>query len=129
MISVDAPLETVPMFVRAGAIIPTAPPMNYTGEKPHDPITFNIYPDATGKASTSLYEDDGSSPAYKQDVFRRTAVTVKRFGRIYSASVSAPEGSYKPGNRKFTFIVRSALRLNRPFTINDNGKAQTIRIY
>jgi len=125
----DAPLETVPMFVRAGAIIPTAPAMNYTGEKPHDPITFNIYPDAKGKASTTLYEDDGSSPAYKQDGFRRTAVTVKRFGRTYFASAGAPEGSYQPGNRRFTFIVRTALRLNRPFSINDNGRAQTIRIF
>lgn len=33
-ISVDAPLETVPMFVRAGAIIPTGPALNYVGEKP-----------------------------------------------------------------------------------------------
>jgi alpha-glucosidase len=129
MIPVDAPLETVPMFVRGGAIIPTAPPMNYTNEKPRDPITFNIYPDANGKANTTLYEDDGSSPAYKQDGFRRTAVTVKRFGRTYFASVSTPEGSYQPGNRSFTFVVRSALRLNRPFSINDNGRAQTIRIY
>jgi alpha-glucosidase len=129
MIPVDAPLETVPMFVRGGAIIPTAPPMNYTGEKPRDPITFNIYPDANGKANTTLYEDDGSSPAYKQDGFRRTAVTVKRFGRTYFASVRAPEGSYQPGNRRFTFVVRIALRLNRPFSINDNGRAQTIRIY
>src|SRR6185503_8609525 len=45
MLIAEAPLETVPMFVRGGAIIPIAPEMNYTGEKPQDPITFNIYPD------------------------------------------------------------------------------------
>ncbi|HYN24080.1 MAG TPA: hypothetical protein VES69_03445 [Pyrinomonadaceae bacterium] len=39
-ISVDAPLETVSMFVRAGAIIPMGPALNYVGEKPVDPITF-----------------------------------------------------------------------------------------
>jgi alpha-glucosidase (family GH31 glycosyl hydrolase) len=59
MISVDAPLETVPMFVRAGAIIPLAPEMNYVGEKPWDLLTFNIYPDEKGLAATTLYEDDG----------------------------------------------------------------------
>src|ERR1044071_8625529 len=57
MISVEAPLDTVPMCVRAGAIIPTVPPLNYVGEKPVDEITFNIYPDDTGAASTTLYED------------------------------------------------------------------------
>ena len=34
MIAFDAPLETVPMFVRAGAIIPTGPELSYVGEKP-----------------------------------------------------------------------------------------------
>ncbi len=124
---VDAPLETVPMFVRAGAIIPTAPAMNYTGEKPNDPLTFNIYPDAAGNAGTTLYEDDGSSPAYKHDEFRRTTVSVKRFGRTYLVSVSPPQGSYQPGHRKMRFVI-PVLRLNRPFTINDNGAAQTLRI-
>jgi alpha-glucosidase len=36
LVSVDAPLETVPMFVRAGAIIPTGPDLKYVGEKPTD---------------------------------------------------------------------------------------------
>lgn len=50
MFAVAAPLETVPMFVRGGAIIPMWPQMNYVGEKPLDPITFNIYPDVGGSA-------------------------------------------------------------------------------
>src|SRR5258705_7316171 len=83
MFTADAPLETVPMFVRAGAIIPMGPEMNYTREKPQDPITFNIYPDDQGSASMTLYEDDGVSPAYKQAGFRRTSVTVKRVGPSY----------------------------------------------
>src|SRR4030095_12237937 len=57
-VRVDAPLETVPMFVRGGGFMLQAPPMNYVGEKPFDPITFSIYPDDKGSASTSLYEDD-----------------------------------------------------------------------
>ena len=50
MIRVEAPLETVPLFVRAGAIIPMGPEMNYVGEEPADPITFLIYPDEKGEA-------------------------------------------------------------------------------
>src|SRR5690349_13329002 len=77
MISVEAPLDTVPMFVRAGAIIPTGPSLNYVGEKPVDPITFNIYPDNAGTASTTLYEDDGLTPTYKDGNFLRTTITFR----------------------------------------------------
>jgi len=128
MISADAPLETVPMFVRAGAIIPTGPEMNYTSEKPLDPITFNIYPDEKGLASATLYEDDGVSPAYKQQVFRRTTVDVKRVGIGYVATISAPQGSYQPGSRKFAVVIKAAGRASRMVTSKDNGSAQTIKI-
>ena len=128
MIAVDAPLETVPMFVRAGAIIPTGPEMNFTGEKPSDPVTFNIYPDEKGAASATLYEDDGVSPAYKQGAFRRTNLNVKRVGPGYVATISAPLGSYNPGTRKFAFVVKSTSRAPRSFTTNDSGGEQTIRL-
>lgn len=101
VITVQAPLETVPLFVRGGSIIPTGPVMNYVGEKQSDPITFNVYPDENGAASTILYEDDGTSPAYKNGAFRRTTVSFKN-GR---SQVGATEGSYDPGPRKFNFII------------------------
>jgi alpha-glucosidase len=127
MVSVEAPLETVPMFVRAGAILPSGPAMNYTGEKPQDPISFNIYPDEAGAASGTLYEDDGLTPAYKQDAFRRTTVNVKRAGVGYVVTTSAPVGSYRPPARKFSFVVKAAGR-NRTLTTDDTGSAQTVRI-
>jgi alpha-glucosidase len=122
----DAPLETVPMFVRAGAIIPTGPEMNHTGEKPVDPITFNIYPDEQGLAAAALYEDDGVSPAYKQNGFRRTTVNAKRLGAIYVVTKSAPQGSYVPSSRKLNFVVKSVGRVHSA-TTTDDGSAQTIR--
>ena len=106
MISVDAPLETVPMFVRGGAIIPLGPSLNYIGEKPVDQITFNIYPDESGAASATLYEDDGISPAYKTGAFRRTTFSVRRGPRGLVVSVGAAEGTYDPGPRKFNFAVK-----------------------
>jgi len=106
MISVEAPLDTVPMFVRAGAIIPTGPPLNYVGEKPVDTITLNVYPDDTGAASTTLYEDDGLTPAYKNGNFRRTTIIV-RGGEALTGPV---EGTYNPGPRKFNVVVKSGPR-------------------
>ncbi|HEY0385654.1 MAG TPA: TIM-barrel domain-containing protein, partial [Pyrinomonadaceae bacterium] len=109
MIRVDAPLEVVPMFVRGGAILPLGPEMNFVGEKPVDPITFEIYPDAKGQAAATLYEDDGTSPAYKEGVFRRTSVSISTSpGRGWQINLGAPEGSYKAGARSFLFNIKTA---------------------
>ena len=57
-------LATMPLYVRAGAIIPTGPVMQYTDEVADAPITLNVYPGADG--TFDLYEDDGRSFAYKR---------------------------------------------------------------
>jgi alpha-glucosidase len=120
MIHADAPLETVPLYVRAGAIIPTGPAMNYVGEKPTDPITFRVYPDAQGKAQASLYEDDGISPAYREGAFRRTNITYEG-GAIH---VSAAAGTYQPGARKLLFLLQGG----QSAQVADDGKAHEIRL-
>jgi len=94
MIRVDAQLETVPMFVRGGAVIPMGPEMRYVGERPFDPITFAIYPDEKGFASATLYEDDGNSLAYQRRGFRRTKLEVRRVAQAYEVKTSAPEDLY-----------------------------------
>jgi alpha-glucosidase len=113
MFRADAPLETVPMYVRAGSIIPMAPEMNYVGEKPVDPMTFAVYPDATGRASTALYEDDGVSPAYKRGVFRRTRLSASRSRDDFRIDISAPEGRFNPGLRSMVFVVKSLATANQ----------------
>jgi alpha-glucosidase len=107
MTRVEAPLEIVPMFIRAGAVIPMGPEMNYVHEKTADPITFMIYPNQKGQAETTLYEDDGVSPAYKQGVFRRTSVSVSRSGNGFQIEVGAPQGKHDPKPRSFVFVVKS----------------------
>jgi len=107
MISVDAPLNVVPIFVRAGAIIPVGPSINYVGEKPADPITFNIPPDNVGAASTRLHEDDGLSPAYKTGAFRRTTITAQRGTDGFTATIGPVEGNYNMGPRKFDLVVKT----------------------
>ena len=110
MIHADAPLETVPLYVRAGAIIPMGPEMNYVGEKSTDPLTFDIYADAQGNAQGNLYEDDGLTPAYQNGVDRRTTVTYHGS----HASVGPPTGSYDPGPRKILFNVHKVGQASRP---------------
>jgi len=57
-------LETMPLYVRAGAILPLGPVKQYTSEKVDQPITISIYPGADG--AFLLYEDDGASFNYRK---------------------------------------------------------------
>ena len=57
-------LETMPLYVRAGCILPLGPVKQYTGEQVDAPLTLSIYPGADG--SFMLYEDDGSSFNYRK---------------------------------------------------------------
>jgi alpha-glucosidase len=127
-IRVSAPLETVPMFVRAGAIIPMGPAMNYVGEKRFDPVTFAIYLDDNGSASATLYEDDGVSPAYKEEGFRRTKVSVGNVAGSSIVTIGNPEGRYDPGPRRFDFIVKAGRSMGKSGTINDTGKGGKVQI-
>ena len=80
--------------------------MNHTGERPVDPITFMIYPNDQGAATTTLYEDDGLSPAYREGVSRRTTVRIARASDGYQVKLDAPVGNYQTGARNFVFVVK-----------------------
>lgn len=78
----DSQNEDLPrLYVRPGAIIPTGPVMQYTGEKPLDPLILIVNPDATGVATGVLYEDQGDGYAYQQkDDYRLTTFSSTRTG-------------------------------------------------
>lgn len=66
-ITVDAPYERIPVFVKEGSIIPLGPAIQYTSEKPTDTITLFVY---TGRdASFSLYEDENTNYNYEKGTF------------------------------------------------------------
>jgi alpha-D-xyloside xylohydrolase len=66
-IETPAPQQTIPLFVRAGSIVPMGPDLQYTGEKPADPIELRVYGGADGRFT--LYEDEGDSYRYEKGVY------------------------------------------------------------
>ena len=64
--SVDAaaPIETLPLFIRPGSIVPMGPFLQYSSEKPADPIELRVYRGADGKFT--LYEDQGDNYNYEK---------------------------------------------------------------
>lgn len=62
-IEASAPLDRIPLYIKAGAILPLGPEIEYAGEKPDEPIELRIYRGANG--SFVLYEDQGDTYAYE----------------------------------------------------------------
>ena len=75
---VNAPLDRMPLFVRAGSIIPMAPVMSYTDERPIDTLIIRVYPTTAAADSFMLYEDDGESLEYQQGAFALTTLSQRR---------------------------------------------------
>ena len=71
-VTADAPFERMPLFVRAGSIVPMGPVQQYVDQKPDAPITLNIYTGADG--SFALYEDDGTSEGYRTGEYSRIPI-------------------------------------------------------
>ena len=62
-IDAAAPYDQIPLHIRAGAIVPFGPEIQYTGEKPADPITLYVYSGSDGRFD--LYEDEGTNNNYE----------------------------------------------------------------
>lgn len=110
-ITVDAPLEVVPVFVKKGSIIPTMPVMQYIHEKPVYPVTFDIFPATVSQqASFTLYEDDGENRDYEKNIYCSTTIKAKTLKEGFDITVNAREDKgYKPvGQRNFILKVHSA---------------------
>ena len=68
-VTVKAPLDQIPVFVRAGAVLPVSPARQYTEEPTEEPTEILVFPGADG--SFIFYDDDGISYAYEQSEYQR----------------------------------------------------------
>ncbi len=81
---VDAPLDTMPMYVRSGAIIPFAPLMQYVDEKPTDPLTLKIYhPHDSGQFTIHEEDDTHMMIQYRRDGDQLIVETGATVGQIH----------------------------------------------
>ena len=96
-------LDKVPMFVRAGSILPLGPEMQYVGEKAWDNLEIRIYPGADGEFT--LYEDEGDGYNYEQGYYSNIIFTWT--DRTRTLHISARQGGYKGMllDRKFTLVL------------------------
>jgi len=102
-ILVLTPLAKLPIFIKAGAIIPMQPDMQYFGEKPVDPVTLDIYP--SGNSSFKLYEDDGLSLKYQNDEFAQTEIKCSETSKSVVVDILPTAGKLKVADRNYTLLV------------------------
>ena len=91
-------LDTLPVFVRAGAIVPEEPLVESTDEKPQGPLTLRVYPPAQGakECGGSLYLDDGTSYQFRNGAFLRLGFTCKTTAQGLAVKVEPHSGSFAP---------------------------------
>ena len=97
-----APLETLPLFARAGSILPLGPAMEYSSQKPEDPIELRIYPGAD--ADFTLYEDDGLTYEYEKGAY--ATIPIHWDDAKHTLTIGARQGSL-PGileHRTFNIV-------------------------
>ena len=107
-VTIQATLDQVPMYVRAGSILPLGPEMQYVGEKPWDNLELRVYPGADG--SFVLYEDEGDNYNYEKGVY--STITFQWNDKSKILTISQRKGDY-PGmlqKRQFTIVLPDGQR-------------------
>ena len=92
-------LETLPVYVRGGSIVPMQPLTQSTAEKPAGPLTLRVYPatDANSPCEGEVYTDDGHSFDYRRGQFARVRFNcIRNADGSLSVRVSSLEGSFQP---------------------------------
>jgi alpha-glucosidase len=93
-VTVATPLDTIPIFVKAGAVIPEYPVMQYVGEKEIEEVILNIY-FSTYEVNSFLFEDYGETFAYEQDIYLEKKFVVNGTEKGITIQQSM-EGLYTP---------------------------------
>ena len=116
-VTVESKFDEVPMFVRAGSIIPMAPVMMYAEESKWDNLDIVVYPGAD--AEFVLYEDEGDNYNYEKGAY--STITFKWNDKAQKLTVGEVKGEF-PGmlkNRKFNVRI---VGQNNIITIDYNGQ-------
>jgi alpha-D-xyloside xylohydrolase len=127
----EAPLDVLPLYVRAGSILPMGPEEEYTGEYPAAPIELRVYPGADGDAK--LYNDDGLTYGYEKGQYAWTSMHWDDAAK--TLTVAAREGKFAgAAGQEFDVTVVKAGRgvgeaeSNKQNTLAYMGVATSMRV-
>ena len=123
-IKTDAPLDKIPLFVKAGSVIPMGKVIQSSAEK-SDTLEIRVYEGAD--ARFELYEDEGDNYNYEKGLY--STITFRWDDKAQKLTISDRKGSF-PGmlkNRSFT-IVKISSADKKEKVVNYTGKSVKINL-
>ena len=117
------PKDIIPLYVKAGTILPWGPKVQYSTEKSWKDLEIKLYPGANGQFT--LYEDELDNYNYEQKAYSEIPMTWNEATR--TLTIGTRKGSYKGMLRKRTFTFELQDKSKQSRTISYNGKAVSIR--
>ena len=121
-VTASAQLDELPLYVRAGSILPLGPDVQYSGEKPWDNLEIAVYPGRN--ATFTLYEDEGDGYNYEQG--RYTEIPFSWNDKTRTLTIGSRIGSYEGMLRSRTFLVR--LCGGKSVAVDYSGKRKAVRL-
>jgi alpha-D-xyloside xylohydrolase len=101
-ITAGTSIDRMPLFVRAGSIVPTGPDIQYTGQILNAPLTLFVYTGADG--AFELYEDDGRSYGYETGAWSRIPMRYNEAER--TLTIGKRMGEFQGMEKKRTIHIR-----------------------
>jgi alpha-glucosidase len=100
---IHPPLDTMPVYVRGGSILPVQPLIQSTDETPNGPLELHVYPGA--QCSGALYLDDGHTFRYQNGEYLRQTFTCQSNAHSVLVKFSARQGSYSPWWKSVEVVI------------------------
>ena len=120
-ITKETTLDVIPLYVKAGSIIPVGPQVQYATEKPWDHLELKVYAGANG--NFILYEDEFDNYNYEKGAYTEIPISWNNASR--KLTIGARKGAYEGmlKNRKFAVTLQDGTQKN----VDYNGKAVSVK--
>jgi alpha-glucosidase len=119
VVHVEAPLERLPMFLRAGGVVPMREPAQWIGQAVATDLTFDVFPGGEATGGFLLYEDDGTSHAYEHGSYRSTELTaVQQEDGVRVVRHVRHDGHAAPTGRRLHIRIRGVASAPRRVTVD-----------
>lgn len=125
-VTINTMLNTVPLFVKAGSIVPIGPDVQYSTEKPWNSLEIRVYAGADGEFT--LYEDEGDGYDYENGAF--STIDFQWIDRLNMLIIKPREGRF-PGmleKRNFRIVLYSNGVMKSPRQVTYKGNRVIVRL-
>lgn len=125
-ISKETPIDIIPLYVRAGSILPVGPKVQYATEKKWDDIELRVYKGANG--SFTFYEDEFDNYNYEQGKYTEIPVTWKDASN--TITIGNRKGQYEGmlQQRKFRLVLIESGKINQTKEVVYTGKSISVKL-